>query len=101
MSAHTRPGQFHIRLHPACGGRFTEWRISGSTPTAIPSWHLRRLMQAMCLWSGWPVSLALPAEVETARWFSWWTDALADVPPEHLHVDYAVARSAPMERDDG
>ena len=101
MPVQTRRGQFHITLHPAHGGTFTEWCISGSTPTAIPSWQLTRLVQAMSFWSGWPVELVLPAERATALWFSWWADALADIHPEHLHVEFVVCPAASKKHDDG
>jgi len=88
-------------LRPAHGGAFTEWRVFGSTPTAIPSWQLRRLIQAISFWSGWPVALVLPAEVETDLWFSRWADALADILPEHLHVEYVVYGDASRTHADG
>jgi|GEM_PF-2537844 len=101
MRVQTKPGQFHVTLRPAAGGAFTEWRISGSTPTAIPALQLQFLMQAIALWSGWPVALALSVELGTAAWFSWWTDALAGVEPEHVQVEYVIFQDASEEYGGG
>jgi hypothetical protein len=86
MPVPNRPSQFHVRLRPLHGGAFTQWRISGSAPTATRPWRLARLMQELSLWSGWPVELALPAELETDDWFSLWLDMLADIPSDHRIV---------------
>ena len=87
MSATKRAaGQFEIRLHPQHGGAFTHWRVTGSTPTAVPERQLDHLMQSLSLWSGWPVELVLPVEVGAVAWFSWWSDALANIRAEHLRL---------------
>lgn len=101
MPVQIRRGQFHIHLHPVHGGTFTECRVFGSTPTAIPSWQPIRLMQALPCWNGLPVALVLPAEVETDLWFWQWADALADIHHEHLHVEYVVYQDAARTHDDG
>ena len=98
MSPKKRAGQFHIHLQPEHGAAFTHGCVAGSAPTAVPSWQLDRLMQALCFWSGWPVELVLPAEVATVAWFSWWGGALADIAPEHLELR-CVARRREGERD--
>ena len=101
MSPKKRAGQFHIRLQPQHGGAFTQWCVVGSTPTAVPSWQLDRLMQALSFWSGWRVELVLPVEVETVAWFSWWDGALTDIRPEHLRVRFSARPPKATGHGDG
>ena len=101
MRVQTKPGQFHITLRPMDGGAFTEWQLSGVTPTAIRTTEFTRLMQAISSWSGWPVVLALSVELGTAAWFSWWAGELANIEPEHLEVECIIFRDAPEEHGGG
>ena len=94
MPLQKTPGRFHVRLRPEHQGSFTHWSISGSTPTSLPPWLLRRLMRAMAFWSGWPVELVLPVALETAPWWQWWADALAEAPDEDLHIRFEHSSEA-------
>jgi hypothetical protein len=85
-------GQFRLRLSPRHGGAFTSWRLCGCVATALPSRDMRRLMQTLSFWSGWPVELVLPAEVGTDAWFEWWADVAAGIPLNNLQVRFVLAR---------
>lgn len=101
MSAKKRAGQFHIRLQSRHRGRFTQWRACGSVPTTLPKQQLQHLMEMITYWSGWPVELVLPVEVDTAGWCELWADALADVPAEYLHLRLVVCRRRAQGKRDG
>jgi len=90
--AKKREGQFRIHLRPEHGGAYTRWRVTGSTPSAVPARQLDRLMWMMAYWSGWPVELALSVDLETAGWCEWWADVLAGVHPEHLRLRFVARR---------
>lgn len=86
--AHRRHGQMKLRLSPQEGGAFTRWQLTGSTVTTMPRQELRRLLQTLSFWSGWPVELVLPADAATGAWFDWWTAAIDATPVDHLVVRF-------------
>lgn len=71
-------------------GAHTRWRLYGRMATAIPTAELRPMFRMLSYWSGSPVELVLPADIGTADWFAWWSDAIAQVPVDHLHVRFAL-----------
>ena len=87
-----KQGQFRACLRPVCGGTFTEVRLCGFVPTAIPARVLRRLAAALTLWSGWPVVVALSVAPDTAAWCESWVAALQDIPERHLDVRFRRRR---------
>jgi hypothetical protein len=83
-------GQCSLYLLSENGGVRTRWRLYGRMPTALPPEELRPMFRTLSFWSGSPVELVLPADVGTADWFAWWSDAIAQVPVDHLHVRFAL-----------
>jgi hypothetical protein len=92
LSPTKKAGQFHFHLRPQCSGVFTQWQIIGSVPTVVPSQKMRRFIRELSFWSGWPVKLVLSAEVETADWLECWTDALTEIPEDHLELRFILKR---------
>ena len=88
-------GQMQLHLSPQQGDAFTRWRLTGSTVTAIPHRELRRLFRTLSFWSGWPVELVLPVDVQTAAWFECWTEAIDATPADHLTVRFDVREPSP------
>jgi len=87
-----KQGQFRVRLRPCCGGAFTQLRLSGCVPTAIPPRLAKQLTEILTFWSGWPVLLALPAVDATAGWCDLWADCLKDIPVRHLEIRFLLPR---------
>jgi len=85
-----RKAQCSLYLLSENGGAHTRWRLYGHMATAIPAEELRSLFRMLTFWSGWPVELVLPVEAGTGAWFAWWSDAIAQVPVDHLHVRFAL-----------
>jgi len=88
-----RQGQMRVRLQPLDGGAFTEMQLCGTVPTALPPQVMRQLVSTLSFWSGWPVVLALRAEVATAGWFEYWCDAVSGIPARHLELRVRRSRA--------
>ncbi len=89
-----------VWLSPLNGGSFTRFRLVGSTPTALPVWELRQLLQRMRFFSGSPFRFVLSAGLEEANWSEWWTALLAGIPGRLLEVEHRTPprRSNGMDR---
>jgi hypothetical protein len=87
-----KQGQFRVRLRPCCGGAYTQVRLCGAVPTAVPARTLKRLAATLTFWSGWPVALALPVGHDSAGWCEAWSDGLQDVPERHLEIRFVLPR---------
>jgi hypothetical protein len=87
-----RQGQMVIQLRVVQGGAYTELRLRGAVPTALPTRLVRRLMEILSSWSGWPVALALSVEADTAGWCEFWSDVLSSVPARHLEIRFTLPR---------
>jgi hypothetical protein len=83
-------GQCRLYVRPQNRGAHTRWRLSGSLVTTLPTVQLRSLFRTLSFWSGWPVELVLPADSVAAGWFAWWSDAVAQIPADHLHVRFVL-----------
>jgi len=81
-----------MRLRPLYHGAFTQWRIRGVVPTAIPRHDMSELLAKLSFWSGWPVEVMLPVEIETAAWLECWTEAVADFPGHRVQVRFIPRR---------
>ena len=90
-----KPGQFRMILKPLLGGSFTQWRLFGSTVTPVPHAEMQRLIEQLSFWSGWPVELVLPVDIGADAWFEWWTNAMTDIPADHLQVRFVINRPSP------
>ncbi|MFH1176216.1 MAG: hypothetical protein V1750_02330 [Acidobacteriota bacterium] len=88
-----KPGQFRLHLSPLHSGSFTRWRLSGSVPTAMPGRELGRVIRTLWFWSGWPIELVLPVAAETACWFEYWSDAIAEIPEDRLVLRLMTKRA--------
>ena len=89
-----------MQLLPLHGGSFTEMRLRGAVPTALPSATLRRLFAVLSFWSGWPVVLVLSVDLATAGWCEIWSDALRDVHEHHLEIRFRKPRRSKVVRDE-
>ena len=87
-----RKGQATIRLSPLHGGAFTQFTARGTVPSGVSEEHLRRFMTWLSFWNGWPVRGGLPADVEAADWFSYWTGAFERVPVHQIEIVTRRAR---------
>jgi hypothetical protein len=88
-----KDGQMTMRLTPEHGGSYTNLRLSGSVPTAVPQRTATHLVRGLTFWSGWPVECVLSVDREAASWCEWWTDLLAGIPEHHLKLRYRIRRS--------
>jgi hypothetical protein len=84
--------RFKLRLRPTRDGVFTQLRLCGLVPTALPPCELSRLLRQLSSWTGAPVEIALPADVHTAEWFELWTYALSELPAHLLQVRFTLKR---------
>ena len=84
-------GRIKVWLSPLNGGSYTQLRLIGTLPTALPVRELRSLIEKLSFFSGYPVECALFVDEETAGWCEWWTGRLAVMPVRHLKVRY-IAR---------
>ena len=70
----------------AYGGSYTQVKVDGGFPTALPERELRRMAQALTFWSGYPVACALSVDGQAMDWCGWWLDHLALSPAHHLEL---------------
>lgn len=91
--------QFKLQLRPIRDGAFTQFRLCGPVPTALPPCELRRFFRQLSSWTDSPVELVLPADVNTAEWLELWSYAVSETPARHLQVRFTLERG-PRQRGD-
>lgn len=87
--------QITVWLSPLNGGSSTRFRLVGSTPTALPVWEMRQLLDRIRFFSGSRLRFVLSAGLEEANWSEWWTALLAGIPGRLLEVE---CRTIPPKR---
>ena len=88
-----------MRLRPVHDGAFTHWCIRGSVVTAVPRRDMNVLLAKLSLWSGWPVEVVLPVDIETAAWLARWVEeCLADIPEDHARLRFVRALGHSREK---
>ena len=80
-----------LELRPLHGGSYTQFSLSGPVPSSPHA--LGRLLTTFSRWSGYPVSVALFVDAQTAGWCEVWADAPSNVPAPHLEVRFEVTPS--------
>lgn len=96
-----RNGQIRARLFPQCGGSFTRLVLCGALPTALPKWELRRLIERLSLFSGYPIECVLSVDKEAASWCEWWSELLVGMPERQIELVYRQVRGMRGDNREG
>ncbi len=75
-----------VRLSPLFGGSYTQVKMEGVFPTAVPERLLRRLSRGLAFWSGYPVACVLSVDSQATGWCGFWLEHLALIPAHHLEL---------------
>jgi len=88
-------GKFRVWLSPVHGGSYTQVLLSGVLPSVLPIKELRKLVDRLSLFSGYPVECVLSVAKEEAGWCEFWTNTLGSIPAQVLEVRYQVKALRP------
>lgn len=85
-----------VQLSSLHGGAYTQVKVKGVFPTALPEQALLHLTRGISLVTGYPVTCVLFVESQAMGWCGWWLDHLALIPERHLEVQ-CVRKTAGVE----
>lgn len=87
------PSQLRLVLRESADG-MTHLSLTGALEPVPCAPEVKRLFALLASWTGRPLVVALCVDAQRTAWCEAWVDALGDVRPDHLEVQFTSALDA-------